>query len=559
MQRWKRSANGSRLATLSALLALNVAQAAELSCADLASLMIPASAIALPTRGVSIRSAELVPPTERIDAPNGVMTVVAPEHCRVIGTILPVDPTAPSITFQLNLPADWNGKALQYGGGGFNGTLVTGLGPAVDALPGAPTPLLQGYATFGTDSGHQANALPEPQAFALNAEALENFAYAAYKKVRDVAVEITAKRYGRAPGRVYYMGSSEGGREGLTMAQRFPQDYDGILSRVPVINWTGLQHAGHRSGLVQRNGGWLSAAKVTRVEAAVLDACDVLDGLADGIVGNYRACAATFDASALRCAGGTDTGDACLSDAQIAAVETLHAPFEFPFALANGITAYPGFGYGGETQDGGYFQWVTGAAPAAFPSPATGDQGRQWIYGNGVIRYFVLQDAHADPFAYAPADHAARIRQVSALMDSTSPDLSAFAGHGGKLILKEHMADYAQSPFAGIRYYDSVVEAMGQSAVDDFMRLYVSPGANHGGAGVSATTGEPIPQYVDLLETLDRWVEQGAAPGDLEQSAVDADSRAVVATRPMCRYPTYPQYRGSGDPKLAASFSCATN
>ena len=122
-----------RHVALMALLGVSAAQAEELSCTDLASLTIPASAVALPMRGVTIRSAELISPTERIDAPSGVMTPVIPEHCQVIGAIMPVDASAPSITFQLNLPTDWNGKALQFGGGGFNGTLVTGLGPAVDA------------------------------------------------------------------------------------------------------------------------------------------------------------------------------------------------------------------------------------------------------------------------------------------------------------------------------------------------------------------------------------------------------------------------------------------
>ena len=144
----------------------------------------------------------------------------------------------PRIHFQLNLPANWNGKALQYGGGGFNGVLITGLAPLRDAPHGAPTPLAQGYATFGTDSGHQANAYPptEVAAWALNEEARTNFAYASYKKVKDVAHALAAEFYANKPAKSYFFGGSEGGREGLTMAQRFPADYDGIVSVVPVIN-----------------------------------------------------------------------------------------------------------------------------------------------------------------------------------------------------------------------------------------------------------------------------------------------------------------------------------
>jgi feruloyl esterase len=371
-------------------------------------------------------------------------------------------------------------------------------------------------------------------------------------------MEIVARRYGRRPARLYYMGSSEGGREGLAMAQRFPADYDGVISRVPVINWTGLQHAGHRSGLVQQNGGWLNPAKVQLVSRGVLAACDELDGLADGIVSHYLACGAVFTAQALRCPTGRNEGDACLSNAQVAALEAVHAPFEFPFTVANGVRAYPGFGHGGEAQTGGYPQWVTGTTAAAFPVPAGGTLGQQWTFGSATVRYFILQSGQSDPFRYVPAEHAARIQRISALMDATNPDLSAFAARGGKLILKEHLADYAQSPFAGIRYYESVVARLGQAAVDRFARLYVTPGAAHGGAGTSGATGAPIPQYVDLLGTLDRWVERGDAPGDLVQASVETSAPfAVTASRPMCRYPAYPRYRGTGDPRAAASFTCS--
>ena len=533
------------------------AQAAEIPCANLKSLSIPAAAMTLPSRGANVQSADVVAAADRTVGSNGVVTPASPEHCKIIGTIAPIDPSAPMITFQVNLPTAWNGKALQYGGGGFNGTLVTGLGPAIDAPPNMPTPLAQGYVTFGTDSGHQAGSLAEPQAFALNDEALENFAYASYKKVREAAVEIVVRRYGRRPARVYYMGSSEGGREGLTMAQRFPADYDGIISRVPVINWTGLQHAGHRSGLVQQGGGWLNPAKARLVGLTVLKACDALDGLSDGIVSNYLACGAAFNVQTLRCPTGADEGDACLSERQVAAIQALHRPFEFSFALANGVSAYPGFGYGGETQPGGFPQWVTATRPAASPAEASGGQGQQWIFGNAVIRYFVLRNGEADPFAYSPTAHADRVRHISALMDSTNPDLSAFAAKGGKLIIKEHMADYAQSPFAGIGYFHSVVAKMGQSAVEQFMRLYVTPGVAHGGAGLSGTTGEPIPQFVDLLGALDRWVERGDSPGELVQISVEANPPfKVIASRPMCEFPKYPRYRGAGDPKVAGSFIC---
>jgi feruloyl esterase len=537
-----------------------LALAQELPCAILTS-PITANVIGLPTRDARITSAVLVAASPESADPNGTVSPAVPEYCRVVGSIAPVDPTAPDILFQVNLPTAWNGKAVQYGGGGFNGTLVTGLSPLNQAPPDVAAPLSHGFATFGTDSGHQAAALPEIQAFALNDEALMNFAYASYKKTRDVAVELVKRRFGRPPSRTYYFGTSEGGREGLTMAQRFPADYDGVVSMVPVINWVALQHAGHRSGVAQQNGGWLNPRKVSLLQQAVLNACDALDSLPDGIVSNFEACGSKFDGARLRCPDGADTGDSCLSDPQIAAVALVRAPYTFTFPLANGVTTYPGYGVGGEAQPGGFSQWVTAARPAAFPSPAASGQGLAWQYGNGAIRHFIVGNALTDPFSYSPDAHRERVRQVSELMDSTNPDLSEFHRRGGKLILKEHMADYAQSPFAGIEYYKAVVTTMGQATVDQFVRLYVTPGANHGGNGVSGTSGQAIPQYIDLLGVLDAWVDRKQPPAEplVQTGQAARPPHTVSASRPMCRYPAFPRYKGAGDPNLASSFACSTS
>ncbi len=252
---------------------------------------IPPSVIGLPTSGAVIDSATLHGPsdvtvTERAPTPASRVTPAAPATCRVLGRIAPVDPAAPPIRFQVNLPVQWNGKAVQFGGGGFNGVLITGLGLVPAAPYDKPGPLAQGYVTYGTDSGHEQKPGEAPQAFASNDEAFENFAHAAYKKVRDVAGIVTERAYGRRPTRVYFVGSSEGGREALTMAQRYPADFDGVFARVPVINWTGLQHAGARNGLATAGEAWLTRAHVELVHNAVLKACDTLDGVKDGLVAN---------------------------------------------------------------------------------------------------------------------------------------------------------------------------------------------------------------------------------------------------------------------------------
>jgi pimeloyl-ACP methyl ester carboxylesterase len=517
------------------------------TCAQLANSPVDAREMDLPTRGAVIASATWVSASPDL-----------PAYCKVLGSIAPVDPTAPAIEFELNLPADWNGKAVQYGGGGFNGVLITGLDPLRDQRPDMPAPLGAGYATVGTDSGHKNVPGIEIQAFALNAEALQNFTSGAYPKVHDLAVTLIRRHYGTAPKRFYFFGGSEGGREGLTMAQRFPEKYDGIVSVVPVINWVGLQFAGTRTGLAQQQGGWLNPAKVALLHNAVLSACDALDGAEDGVVSNGKACLGKFQPRVLRCANGEDLGNTCLSDAQIAAVETLHRPFEFPFPLANGVTVYPGWGYGGEDQPDGMVPWQTGPEAPTFPPLAANRQSRAWYYGNGAMRYFIAQDPAVNPRQITPTAYADRVRQVSALMDSTNPDLSAFRAHGGKLILKENGADFAQSPYAGMAYYQSVVDSLGAPAVASFLRLYVTPGVPHSGAGMSGATGLPLPQGVDLLGTLDAWVERGTAPGDLVQTRHDKQRPfAVTASRPLCQYPTFPRYRGTGSLDAAESFTCA--
>jgi feruloyl esterase len=546
---------------IAALLALAACAARPVDpaagCAALKAPLAP-QVIGLPTRGATIESAVLVAPSPQsvparfaFDPPMAEITVVpaAPEHCRVIGSIAPVDARAPPIRFQVNLPTQWNGRYLQFGGGGFNGVLITGLGLPPSAHPNLPSPLARGFVTAGTDSGHQ-NAPGVPlQAFALNEEALVNFAHASYKKVRDVAVELVRRRYGRPPVKRYFFGSSEGGREGLAMAQRYPADFDGIYSRVPVINWTALQVAGTRVGVAQFGEGWLSPEKVKLVHDAVLQACDGLDGLGDGIVSDHEACARAFDASRLRCTSGP--GADCLTQAQLKAVQALHTPTELRFALANEVRAYPAWGRGGENAPGtgpvgGWPSWQTGAAPPTVP--AGPQSSRAWLYGSGAIQYFVARDPAFDPRRFNPEEFVGRLRQVSALMDATDPDLAAFAARGGRLVITEHMADYAQSPYAGIEYYKSVLERMGPAQAEEFLRLYVTPGADHVGVGA--------PSSVDMIRVLIAWVERGEPPGDLVQATHEArPPHAITATRPMCRYPAFPRYRG-GDVSRAESFEC---
>lgn len=557
---WRGAAFGLAISTI-ALSPIAGSAAADTAfpsdCARLAGLKIPAQLIGLSSGDATVTSASFTQA-----APAKATAPATPDFCKVIGTIAPVDPVAQLINFQLNLPAAWNGKLLQYGGGGYNGTLVSGLAPLRDAAPDDALPVTRGYATLGTDSGHQAASFAPDRIgeFGLNDEMLTNYAYASYKKVRDVAVALVDALYRKRPSRVYYFGGSEGGREGLTMAQRFPADYDGIVSVVPVVQLSMLFQSYIPNNEPQFNGGWLSPAKSEALAKFVANACDELDGLRDGVVSNYLACQSKVNLQELRCRGGADTGDSCLSDAQIAAVQTVHALHPFPFAMANGITTYPQWLYGNEItpdpQRMTITRWVMGtAAPTQTIDVATVSQ--QWLYGVNAIRFVVTRDDKFDARAYRPQNFRARVEEVSKLLDSTNPDLAAFFAHGGKLILRENMADLAQSPLAGINYFQSVVARLGQSTVEASARLYVSPGSTHTGSGTSVLDGSAIPTMIDLLEPLDRWASDGIAPADtLVQASKDAASPfALKATRPMCRYPNYPHYAG-GNKAAAESFAC---
>jgi Tannase and feruloyl esterase len=516
---------------------------------------IASSAIGLPSGAAMIDSAVFTAATplstlERGPTPAATIIPANPDFCKVLGSIAPIDPAAPLIKFQVNLPANWNGRSVQYGGGGFNGVLISALGLIPAARFDQAAPLAQGYVTYGTDSGHQNQQGQPPQTFALNDEALINFSHASYKKVRDVAVVLMSRAYGSAPDKLYFVGSSEGGREGLTMAQRYPKDFDGIFSRVPVINWTGLQLAGTRNGAATMGDAWLRPAQVKLVHDAVLAACDEADGLKDGLVSDAVGCKARFDVSKLLCTGGV-SGDSCLSDLQVRAVQTLHSPYKLPFALANGVTEYPGWGVSGEATPasgptGGWSAWWLGSSSPTLPPQPT--NAIAWFYGSGALQYFYARDPKFDVRNFNPEQFSARMKEVSALMDSTNPDLSAFHARGGKLIMLENMADYAQSPYAGIRYYESVVAKLGAATVQQFVRLYTAPGVDHVGAGA--------PANVDMLSALTQWVEKGQAPSGLQLVSQNLKPPfTVTLARPMCEWPMWPRYKG-GDGNLAESFEC---
>jgi feruloyl esterase len=515
---------------------VSAAHADETACRALAGRTIPSAVSLLPTSGGVVETAEFV------SAQGGM-----PAYCKAVGRLAPADPLSWPILFQVNLPEGWNGKAAQFGGAGTNGILVQATGGFRDAPPNSPGPLARGFVTFGTDGGHPI-LRPDPQVFALNSEAVINQAYASYKKTHDVALHLVGAYYGRAPRRMYFIGGSEGGREAMLAVQRYPGDYDGAIASVPAMNWVGQHLAHYEEWMLQQNGGWMSPAKFANVQKAVLAACDSLDGLADGVVSRYEGCQTAFDPASIRCPGGTDSAETCVSDRQLGLLRGIWSRKPFAFAVANGLASYPPSPFGGEAQPGGIIPSIVAAQ-----APREGDLGRP-LAGPGSVRYYFAQDPEFKG-AFDQKKYEPRIRLLSDLFDATNPDIRAFAARGGKFIIKENGSDFVRAPAATYEYYKAVVAQLGQPAVDSFLRFYVNPGVNHGGTGVQAD-GSAIPDKVDLFAALDDWVENGTAPQTLTvTSFTEATPSTGVASRPLCRYPLYPHYV-VGDAKRASSFAC---
>jgi Tannase and feruloyl esterase len=542
-------------------------------CASLAGMTISAKKIDLPTNGATITSAAVVPAAAQTVDVSGNIVLATPEYCKVLGTIAPVDPTAPLINFETNLPTSWNRRTMHYGGGGLNGTLVTGLAQLYPQPPNSPTPLQRGYVTFGSDSGHQGGSTA---AFGLNSEALLNFCYEQLKKTKDTAFQIIKLYYDKKPKYSYFDGNSEGGREGHTVVQRYPDDYDGVIALDPIISEEGTHI--HDNAMLTAfapkpvgGGGWMNQNKIKLIQDSTNALCDANDGLKDGIIGKYGVldpvlgwkAACNHNVSVLRCPSGNDEGDTCLSDAQIAAVHVIRDPFILPFKLPSGSYGYIGYGaMGGEAYiPNGWWGPILGVTIPPVPQPSDPSAtpynmsnvgiGNVAYYGFTNMRFFVAQDPYFQTYNFDPVPYKHRIQYLSSIIDSIDPQVWWFVAKGGKLIMKDNTADYHRSVFLGVNYFKSLIDTLSSPVVDHFARLYVAVGANHFGQGA--------PSQADLITVLENWVEKGIAPPkNITGVTMDPTNFNVTASRPMCGYGLYPRYNGSGDPNNASSFTCTS-
>ncbi len=501
------------------------------TCAALAGTTIDARDIGLPTTGATVKTA-----TWAVETGGG--------QCRVIGDIHPVDPTAPAIEFQVNLPENWNKRALQFGGGGYDGTLVTGLGRHPQQPAGQPTPLQQGFVTLGSDGGHKGVGFDA--SFGLNDEALLNYGQQSIKKTHDAASVLITRAYGTDPAYFYFMGFSQGGHEALDAAGRYSKDYDGVVAGTPTYNVT-MMHAGigsmYRDALYRDGGvGWINPTERALLVSSVYAACDPIDGLADGIISDTEGCLGAFDVQSLRCPDGADTGDTCLSDAQIETVNLIQAGKDLGFEIAGNSYAAPGPILTGGTYD----RFGLGTEPQPH-NPMNGTEAFQYTVLDAVSKYIITRDTTLDTPNWQLEDWIPRIQEVGQIMDTTDVSFQQAFAKKVKVLMYTGMADDGVSPYNTFQFYDGLVENLGQKKVDSFLRFYTVPGFSHGFGPFNAS--------IDSLTVLRAWVEQGVEPGQL--TATDTNAATAGRQRPLCEYPTWPRYDG-GDPALASSFTCVS-
>lgn len=519
------------------------APAAVLDCQQLASITFTAESIGLPTTGANVVSAELVA-ADAADNSNG-------EYCKVLGTIHPVDLAAPDINFEVNLPTNWNSKMLQFGGGGLNGYLVTGLGHYAKQPESEQTPLARGYVTLGSDSGHQGAGIFDGS-FYLNAEALDNFGHMQIKKTHDVAMQLIAARYGAEPAHSYFIGGSQGGHEGFDAVQRYPDDYDGVVAGYPAHNAVMLHLAAWNfAKALQANDGrsWLSPVEAEFLVGAVYARCDALDDASDGIISNVSACKKATaplklqtEDNPIRCVDGVDTGDDCLSDPQIEALNAVDVSYRVGFPA-----------FADDTQSAEFPKWTPfegstfkdgGLSILGAEGP---QQALQYALGAATPGLAIAEDSNLNVYEnFDPLRYEARIKDIVPRLSANSTNLDRWRAKGGKLIYFHGLVDDFISPYSSIQYWNRLQNRYHTAVLGDFIRFYTIPGMGH-------VTGV-FDARLSLLDVLEAWVERGVAPGELVAS--DANQATAGRTRPVCLYPAWPKYSGTGDLNVAASFSC---
>jgi feruloyl esterase len=555
-------------------------QGPTVACAALAALDAKQPGAALPNATTVITSARV-----QAAAPAAGQTPALPEHCEVLGKLnerIGFNSQHYAINFRLRLPAAWNGRFFFQGGGGTNGVVGNALGNLGGNQP--TNALALGYAVVSQDSGHDNVVNNNPtlngaQSFGFDPQARLDLGYGSYDQVTQTAKALIRLHYGRGPEKSYYVGCSEGGREGLMMSQRFPDYFDGILALAPGLNIPKVMAAAawdtQTLATLAKAGGSLDATGLPLLNKtftdddlaltakAILDACDAFDGLADGIVDDQARCTTAAVApklTAITCAGAKQA--TCLSAGQVTALRAMFGgprdssgralyaewPWDAGVGGKVGSTAFQGWrvwkmGPYEATENAAVNVGFVAAASAAIlttpPVPRAS-------YGPDLVRHFLeySMDTHA---ARTAATNALYRESVESFMKANGTDLSAFRQRGGKLVVVHGTSDPIFSLHDVIAWWKGVDAAeKGQAAT--FNRLFAVPGMAH-------CVGGPATDQFDAFAAVVAWTEKGTPP-----DRIVATARAATPwpgrTRPLCPYPAQARYKGTGSIEDASNFVC---
>jgi feruloyl esterase len=503
------------IAGIGAMLAATPVSAAPASCASLRSMSIPnvtisAAELVSPPASTG-RGAQTAPPAAGTGraAPTGPAAPPLPEYCRVRLLLTPSSDS--HINAELWLPSTtWNGRFMAVGNGGFGGS-IQGFAEMQNALR-------LGYATSGNDTGHDTEVDGPNGMFALgHPEKIVDFAYRAMHEMTATSKSIIQQFYGRPQQYSYYKGCSTGGRQGAMNAQRYPEDFDGIIAGALANRHIQMHTAGVARSieLARHPDGQISPATAQMVTQAVLKACDTLK---EGFLTNPRAC--TFDFKKLACTPGATASDSCLTPAQLKTVETY---------------------YGGLHNGKG--ELIFSGQALGNPLPALRGATDQPGGGFDTVRIWGFQNASYDWHQFDLDRDMPIINSKIGFVDAVDPDLSKFKAHGGKLLLYAGWSDTGITPENTVLYYENLKKKMGPQ--DDFARLFMVPGMGHcrGGDG---------PNTFDTIGAMEAWREKGVTPTQLT-----GFNPQTSLTRPICSYPQYTRYKGTGNIKDAANWTCA--
>lgn len=465
-----------------------------------------------------------------ISATTEASTADTPEYCRLVGLM------QPEIRFEVLLPARWNGRLYMFGNGGYAGEALGNPGRVATARRA----VARGFAVAQTNTGHDSTLEPLGT-FAVNTQKFLDYAYRAVHLTATTAKTIARQYYEAPVAKSYFDGCSTGGRQGLMSAQRFPDDFDGIVVGAPILNFvdTMVSYVDSQRALARAP---LTPAQLARLSEAVTATCDAVDSVKDGVIDDPRRCSFSPATDLPACAAGAP-GDACFTREQVRTIEDI-----FDGVTRQGRTVFPGWPLGTEA-----------ATPAAatneprsawipwFQSPAPG-RPIQASFGETFFRYMGFGKPTPD-YDWLTFDVEAdfdKLQAARATLNAADPDLSRFKARGGKIVSYFGWADPALNPLMGVQYYEQVTKTVPSTA--DFYRMFMVPGMFHCGGGVGVNAFDPFTALV-------RWVERGEAPTTIPASRVV--SGKTVRTRPLCAYPEVARYKGSGSTDEVANFVCS--